>query len=124
MTRIIYLLLTIALLSSSCSQSSFEQEKVDIDSLVIAYQKLTLNIKEIAIEEAKDHLKTYKESIDLIKKKTNPKKMPNMESAKFIDAFRSIKKTFKKLPKKQKELQRKININTKQLENLILSVLY
>jgi hypothetical protein len=118
MKQFIYIL-TGVLLLSACSRSSLEAEKSTIDSLLLAYQKLEAQVESMSTDEAKEHLATYKTSIELIKKNTNPNKMPSMESSRFIDAFRSVKKMFKKLPKKQSTLTQHIATNSEQLENLL-----
>ena len=47
--------------------------------------------------------------------------MPSMESSKFIDAFRSVKKRLK-LPEKQGVLKQCIATNSDQLENLLQDI--
>lgn len=117
MKQLIYIL-TGVLLLSACSRSSFEAEKSTIDSLLLAYQKLEVQVENMPTKEAKEHLTTYNTSIERIKKNTNQNRIPSIESSKYINAFRSVKKTFKKLPKKQEALQQSIASNSAQLKNL------
>ena len=71
MKQFIYIL-TGVLLLSACSRSSFEAEKSTVDSLLLAYQKLEAKVESMPTDEAKEHLATYKTSIELIKKNINP----------------------------------------------------
>lgn len=106
------------MLLSACSRSSFIEELNTIDSLITEYNELQILVDSISTFQAKYYLDSYKQDIELIKKTMNPEKMPSLEDSQYIDAFRSIKKTFKKQPRKKASLQNNIKKNLDQLNHL------
>lgn len=116
MKKIVILLLPLIF---ACSSTDYSLQKKQIDELQQAYSYLEIELSKIDIKESNKTLKTYNSKIEDISKKLDPNKIPSLETMDFINEFRSIKKTFKKVPSKKIFLNNSIKANKKQLEVLL-----
>lgn len=116
--------LTKILLSALCCisllscKNDYSTQLNDIDELSINYIALEKKVLNIDLKESKKHLKKYEDTIEEFKLLLNKDKKPSKEVTSFINQFRSVKKTFKKVPKKVSFLKSNIKKNITQLENL------
>ena len=89
-----------------------------ISELSNNYLELNEKVSNINPKQSSQQLKKYESIIDSFKQKLNKDEKPSKETKDFINQFRSIKKTFKKTPKKLTFLKNSIKENTTQLKNL------
>lgn len=113
-------ILTGALLLSACSRSSFETEsKATVDSLLLAYQALEVEIEEMPSEKVQAYFKEYKTFFAATQKEVANIKVDDLRDLSFMDSFKSVKKGFKKFPAKQKKYQKDLEGKVKELHHLL-----
>ena len=117
MKYLVYILSAVMLLSA-CSRSSFNEELSTVDSLITEYNQLTILIDSMPIKKVKEYFIDYNNFFDDTKKQIVKIEKKDLEDLSFIDHFKGVKKGFKNFDKKQAKLQKKINRNITELNNL------
>lgn len=113
-------IITGVLLLSACSRSSFETEsKETIDSLLVAYETLQLEIENMPCKEVEHYFKEYKDLFATTQKEVSKIKAKDLRNLSFMDSFKGVKKGFKKFSSKQKKYQKDLNRKVNELNNLL-----
>jgi chromosome segregation ATPase len=106
---------------TSCN-NDFSSQLSAISELSESYASLDEKVLEIDLKESAEQLKKYETTIEDFKLLLNKDKRPSKETTSFINEFRTIKKTFKKVPKTVSYLKSNIKENTAQLKNLEIDI--
>jgi hypothetical protein len=109
--------LFITVLLFACNHD-YDQQLNNIDNLISKYDTLEKKVFSVDLKESKQQLLRYENTIKEFKKLQNNKQKPTKEVRMYINEFRTIKKTFKKVPKNVSFLNSSISQNIIQLDNL------
>jgi chromosome segregation ATPase len=120
LAKYFFFLLSLVLLVA-CSQD-FSDHLKTIDNLLYKYDNLEKNVLEVDVKDSKQQLIRYEDTIEEFKNRQNNEQKPSKEIRSFINEFRTIKKTFKKVPKNVSFLKSSISQNKTQLNNLKIDV--
>lgn len=103
----------------ACSSTQFQEEQDTVNSLILEYDSLLGAIQSIDIQSAGPNLRKYKESLDYSKTKLSTKQMPSLETMKYLNDMKLMKRQFKSAPIKKEKLVAEVIRNQEQLQNLI-----
>lgn len=116
-------ILTGAMLLTACSRSSFEVEsKATIDSLLLAYDKLQVEVESMPSKEVKSYFKEYKAFFAQTQKDLSQIQVDDLRDLSFMDTFKGVKKGFKKFPSKQNKYQQDLERKVKELNSLLQDI--
>ena len=117
MKYLVYILTGVILLSA-CSRSSFNKELATVDSLIIEYNQLKIEVDSMNFDEAKLQYKKY----ELLMRKSrtaldnlNPN---DIKDATFINKLKLLKRSLKPYRKTNQNLTKNIPRNIQELKNL------
>lgn len=106
----------------ACSSLDYSAEKNQINELIDSYTLLDEKVNKINLKESNQVLETYNTTIEEISNKLDPNKIPSIETINFINEFRSIKKTFKRVPTQKAFFKNSVKTNKKQLSSLVIDM--
>ena len=106
------------MLLSACSRSSFNEELATVDSLITEYNQLKIVVDSMPIKNVKEYFIDYNDFFEETKKQIVKIETKDLKDLSFMDAFKGVKKGFKNFDKKQAKLQKQINRNITELNNL------
>ena len=118
MKYLVYMLMVVMLLLSSCSRSSFNEDIATVDSLITEYNQLKILVDSMKFDEAKLQYNEY----ELLMRKSRTaldKLNPNdIKDATFINKLKLLKRSLKPYIKTYHNLNKNIPKNIQELKHL------
>ena len=114
-----YIALLLIGILTACSSSTFEQEQVQVNAVIIQYDSLLQSIKNIDISSSGPNLKRYKEVLAYSQTKLSTDKKPSLKTMTYLNDLKLMKRQFKNAPNQKKGFVTNIIRNQEQLQNLL-----
>ena len=96
-----YIALIIIVILASCSLSTFEQQRKQINTIIIQYDNLLQRLENIDISSAAPNLKRYKQALAYSKTKLSTDKKPSLETMTYLNDLKLMKRQFKNTQSKK-----------------------
>tara|TARA_B100000886_G_C20417844_1_gene490058 strand:- start:446 stop:970 length:525 start_codon:yes stop_codon:yes gene_type:complete len=114
-----YILLILIGILTSCSLSTFEQQREQINTIIIHYDILLNSIENTDVSSAGSNLKRYKQALAYSKTKLSIDKKPSLKTMTYLNDLKLMKRQFKNAPNRKKSFKSNIKKNQEQLKNLL-----
>ena len=106
----------------ACSNNSFQQEQNDINHLISQYDSLLNSINNTDIQSSGSNLRKYNASLEYSKSKLSTKQIPSLETMKYLNDMKLLKRQFKNAPGTKDKLIKEVVRNQEQLHNLLRDI--
>ena len=117
MKYLVYILSGVILLSA-CSRSSFNKELATVDSLIIGYNQLKIEVDSMNFDEAKLQYNEYELLMRKSRKALDNINLNDIKDATFINKLKLLKRSLKPYIKTNQNLTKNIPRNIQELKHL------
>ena len=111
-------ILTLVILLSACSRSSFNKELATVDSLIIEYNQLKIEVDSMNFDKAKLQYNEYELLMRKSRTALDNLNLNDIKDAKFINKLKLLKRSLKPYIKTNQNLTKNIPRNIQELKHL------
>ena len=117
-----YIYLTFLGFILACSSSNFEQEKIQINSIITQYDSLFQSADTINLDSVGPNLKRYNEVLKYSQTRLSTEQKPSLKTMTYLNDLKLMKRQFKNAPKQKKSFVTNIIRSQEQLNNLLTDI--